>query len=113
MHRIKQALGYFVWIFISLLAGIAHMRIILGPKPKPSSGILKMFDWAYGVSLFHVGLVIGSIIAFLFIIIDHFYLKKRLAANANRSLIRLLVILILALIVGTTHYICEEVIDII
>ncbi|WP_139327720.1 hypothetical protein [Zobellia uliginosa] len=89
------------------------MRIILGPKPKPSSGILKMFDWVYGVSLFHVGLVIGSIIAFLFIIINHFYLKKSFATNANRSLIRLLVILILALIVGTTHYICEEVIDII
>ncbi|MDO6519178.1 hypothetical protein [Zobellia uliginosa] len=89
------------------------MRIILGPTPKPSSGILKMFDWAYEVALFHVGSVIGSIIAFLFIIINHFYLKKRLAANANRSLIRFLVILILALIVGTTHYICEEVIDII
>ncbi|WP_308993833.1 hypothetical protein QLS71_010170 [Mariniflexile litorale] len=113
MNILKQILIYLIWTFISLLSAFGYMRIILGPKPKPSTGFMKMFDWTYGVAMLHVGSIIGSIIALLYIIIDVFYLKKRLKNNSKRMMIRFIIILIITLIVGTTHYIFEKVIDII
>lgn len=89
------------------------MRIVLGPSPEPSTGFIKMLDWTYGIAMVFVGTIIGGIVALIYILIDVFYLKKRLENNSKRTIICLLIIMIITLIVGTTHYICEKVIDII
>jgi len=113
MKIFKQLRYYLFWIIICLLGGLAHMRIVLGPPPKPSKGIMKMFDWIYGVSLVHVGLVVGGIIALLFIVLDIYYLKKKLKDNPKKMGIRFLVVLALTAVVGITHYILEKVVDVI
>lgn len=113
MKILKQLLVYLVWIIISLLGGIGYMRMVLGPKPEPSNGIMRIFDWVYGAALFEVGSMIGGIIALLFILLDIFYLKKKLKNNRNSILIRLLSIIIIIVLVGTTHFILEKVIDVI
>ncbi|WP_445711974.1 hypothetical protein [Flavobacterium sp.] len=113
MCILKQIGTYLIWIVLSLFMAFGYMRIILGPKPKPSTGLMIMFDWVYGVAILHVGAIIGSIIALLYILIDIFYLKKKLKNNSKRTIIRLFIVTVITFIVGITHYICEKVIDII
>ena len=96
-----------------MLFAFIYMRIILGPKPKPSTDFLKMFDWVYNLVFIRIGLILGSIIALLFFILNSFYLKKRLKQNSKASIIRCFYILIIAIIVTTLHYVCEKIIDII
>lgn len=89
------------------------MKIILGPQPNPSTGFMRIFDWLYEYVLVHIGLIIGSIIALLYILIDVFYLNKRLKNNSYSTIIRFLIVMTIAIVVGTTHYVLEKVIDVI
>lgn len=109
----KQILHYLIWTIISFLGAFGYTRIILGPKPEPSTGVMKYFDGIYLLVMYHVGIVIGCIIAILFILIDVFYLRKKLKNNPKSVAIRFLVIVIITFVLGTTHYVCEKVIDII
>ncbi len=111
MSILKQLLHYFIWILVSFLFAVGYTRIILGPKP--STDFIKPFDWLYILVLQHLGLVIGSMIAVIFILIDVFYLKEKLKNNSNAIPNRFLVILIITFILGITHYVCEKIIDII
>ncbi len=113
MNNLKQILTYVFWTIFSLLAGVVYMRIVLGPKPEPSTGFLKMFDWAYDVALIQVGFIIGGIIALLYILLDVLYLKQKLKNHSKKTIIRFLMIIVITAIVGTIHYIFEKVIDII
>ena len=113
MTIFKRLLNYLIWTLICFLAGFAHMRIILGPKPAPSTGFMKMFDWVYGVALIQVGAIIGGIIAVLYILLDIFYLRKKLNQRKNAIGLRLLIIIGIAIVVGVTHYVLEEVVDVI
>jgi Mg/Co/Ni transporter MgtE len=87
------------------------MRIVLGPAPKSSE--LAIFKWTYSMAILYIGSIIGCIVALLYILMNIFYLKKKLIDNSNSMFIRLLVILLIAIVVGSTHYILEKVIDII
>ena len=113
MNILKQIRSYLVWLIVSLLLGISHMLIILGPRPKPFKRFWRIFDWIYEIALFGVGAIIGFIIAFFFIILDVFYLKKKLANNRLKNVIRFVIIIVIAIVVGLIHYVCEKVIDII
>jgi hypothetical protein len=113
MTILKQILTYLIWISVSFLSAFGYMRIILGPKPKPSTNWMRMFDGIHDYVMVYIGIIIGAIIALLYILIDIFYLKKKLKNNPKRTIIRFLIIIIIASIVGTTHYIFEKVIDII
>lgn len=91
------------------------MRIVLGEIPEEESyygfGFFLKFFFCYG--LLYMGLLIGVIIAFLFIIVDVFILKKKLDNNPKSTLFRIAVIMIISLLVFTLHYFLEKVIDII
>ena len=105
MTIFKRLLNYLIWTLICFLAGFAHMRII--------TGFMKMFDWVYGVALIQVGAIIGGIIAALYILLDIFYLRKKLNQRKNVIGLRLLIIIGIAILVGVTHYVLEEVVDVI
>ncbi|WP_339841884.1 hypothetical protein [uncultured Maribacter sp.] len=109
----KPILNYIGWTLIAFLLGFVHMRIVLGPSPEPSSGALKMFNGLHEFVFIYVGSIIGSIIAVIFILLDVFYFKKKLSNNTNATLIRLLLIIFIAIVVGSTHYILEEVVNVI
>lgn len=113
MTVLKQFLAYFFWILISILSGIGYMRIVLGPKPKPSEGFMKLIDWTYEVALIQVGTIIGAFIALIFILLNTLYLNKKLEENSTKNIIRFITILIITFVVGSTHYFLEKVIDII
>ena len=89
------------------------MRIILGEKPESTSAFMKMFGWLYEYVLVTLGLAIGSIVLVLFILTDIFYLKKKLSIGIKATIIRFFILVFITLVVGTTHYILEKVIDVI
>tara|TARA_B110000091_G_C13742379_1_gene443933 strand:- start:235 stop:573 length:339 start_codon:yes stop_codon:yes gene_type:complete len=112
MKILKQILAYLIWIGIALLMGVCHMLILLGPK-GPSTGFFRVLnDILYYLGMI-LGLKIGGIIALLFISIDIFYLKKKLKNNIKSTIIRFFTLLIIAVVVGITHYVLEKVIDVI
>ena len=114
MKTLQQILTYLIWTVIALLLGIGYMRILLGPNDAPKEGLWYLFHVFYNFGMIHIGLRVGAVIAILFIILDVFYLKKKLKNNKWQSfLTRLLFLLGIAMFVGGIHYILEKVIDVI
>ena len=114
MNILKQILAYLVWIVVSLLLGIGYMWILLGTVGETSStGFLHLLNLMSNLVLVYVGLIGGSVIALLFILIDIFYLKKKLKSNMKSTIIRFFILLVIAIVVGVTHYILEKIVDVI
>jgi len=115
MHILKNILIYLLWTVTALFLGVIYMCLILGNLPNDESFggfgfVLKVF-YLYGIAL--IGLPIGGIIAFLFIITDVLYLKKRLKSNPKRTHIRFGILLAITICTAVVHYLLEKVIDII
>ena len=115
MSTLKHILTYLAWTAVSIVLSFASVRMLLGPVPDEEtfgnfSFVAQLF---YGYGLLYVGLVIGSIVALLFILMDIFHLKKRLKNKPRRTIIRLLIIVLIMIIVAIVHYVLEKVIDVI
>ncbi len=89
------------------------MRIILGAKPEPSTGFMMLFELIYEYAFVYIGVIIGSIIASLYILIDVFYLNKRLENIAHSVIIRFLIMISISIMMGAIHYLLEKVVDVI
>uniref|UniRef100_UPI00404B3366 hypothetical protein n=1 Tax=Gelidibacter sp. TaxID=2018083 RepID=UPI00404B3366 len=113
MVTFKRLLGYIIWVVAAFLLAFIYVRIILGAKPVSSSFLMQMFGWFYEFAFLRLGLIIGSIVSLLFILIDVFYLKRKLAFVVNSTLIRLFALAFITLIIGIIHYVLEKVIDVI
>lgn len=113
MNILKQTLSYLIWTLVSFIVALVYMRIILGPQPEASNLLMLIFHLSYEYAFIHIGAIIGFIIAFLFILLDKFYLIKKLKNNGKGTLIRFFVILLISSLVGIIHYILEKVIDVI
>ncbi|NQY29450.1 MAG: hypothetical protein HRT69_08260 [Flavobacteriaceae bacterium] len=99
---------------MSLLLGIGYMWILLGTVGETSStGFLHLLNLMSNLVLVYVGLIGGSVIALLFILINIFYLKKKLKSNMKSTIIRFFILLVIAIVVGVTHYILEKIVDVI
>lgn len=110
---IKQIVVYLKWIVLSLIIGLTYMWILIGPTERSSNAFTYLLNIFYSYGVFYVGTIIGLLIAFTFILLDNFYLKKKLKNNAHGAFIRFIFLLMIAVIVGVIHYILEKVIDII
>ncbi|WP_152640781.1 hypothetical protein [Flavobacterium sp. 316] len=115
MKVLKSILGYLLWIILSLLLGIAYMRLLLGEIPKEDSysGLGFFLNLFYHYGLVYVGLTIGSIIAFFFILTDFIFLRKKLSFDVTSLLIRISIFLLISIIVFILHYFLEKIIDVI
>jgi len=114
MRVLKRILNYFIWTLIAFISAFGYTRIILGPKPEEDTGFLTfIFSLIYKFGFVRIGLIIGSIIALLFILIDVFYLNKRLNNSARSTIIRFLIVIGITMMIAAIHYILEKVIDVI
>jgi hypothetical protein len=114
MSTFKRILTYFAWAIISLLSVFVYMRIILGAKPEESESFFKIiFRLFYEYAFIYIGLIIGSVVAFLFILIDVFYLNKRLKNNMKATVFRFFIVILITILVGIIHYVLEKVINVI
>ncbi|SFU20253.1 hypothetical protein SAMN04489724_0280 [Algoriphagus locisalis] len=113
MRFLKLILTYFIWTILSLLLGIGYMRLVLGPNDVSEEGMWYLLHLFYDMGLFHVGVWIGVAIASCFILLDVFFLRKKLKNNPKKTTIQLLTLLAITVIVASVHYILEKVIDVI
>lgn len=113
MKALKQILVYIIWTLLAILLGIAYIRILTGPGMKNPTGFLHLLYSISNYLLFILGVIMGFGIAILFILIDIFYLKKRLENNMKSTVIRFIVLLGITIIVAIIHYILEIVVDVI
>ncbi|WP_264558089.1 hypothetical protein [Flavobacterium sp. N2270] len=113
MSILKRFLFYFTWALVAFLAAFIYMRIILGPKPESTSVLMTMFSLFYDYAFLHIGLIIGSIITLLFILIDVLYLKGKLKFGMKSLFIRFFILIFITVIVAFIHYLLEKVIDVI
>lgn len=110
---ILSALSYLPWTIVSLLSGIAYIRLLLGPNPVPEKGILAIFHMFLRIGMLRVGLTLGAVLAVLFILADVFYLKQRLGHGLQATALRVLCLIGIGVFVAVVHYILEKVIDVI
>lgn len=103
------------WIVLSLLFGIVYMRLIVGELPNEEEyfGFGFFLNLFYKIGSLYVGLIIGGIIAIIFIITDVFFLRKKTYFNYNSFLIKIHVLLVITILFGIFHYILEKMIDVI
>ena len=113
MRILKHILAYLFWTLLSLFIGIGYMRLVLGTNTVSKEGLGYLLHLFYDIGMIQVGLWVGSAIALCFVLLDVFYLRKKLKNKTKRTVIRLAVLLIITVLVVLIHYILEKVIDII
>lgn len=110
---IKQTFIYLAWSLLALIMGFTYMRFILGPSEATTDGWGFLIHIFYVHALLYTGLIVGAVIAILFILLDVFSLKKRLKDNPKSTVVRFLLMLLITVVVIIIHYILEKVIDVI
>lgn len=113
MRILKHILTYLFWTLLSLFIGIGYMRLVLGANTVSEEGLGYLFHLFYDIGMIQVGLWVGSAIALCFVLLDVFYVRKKLKNNPKKTVIRLAVLLIIAVLVALVHYILEKVVDVI
>ncbi|WP_347373783.1 hypothetical protein [Aequorivita sp. Q41] len=113
MRVLKKVVIYCLWTLVAILLAYTYMRIILGASPEYATDYTIFYYLIYEFAFFYIGVFIGGCIALLFVLFDVFYLNKRLKTEAKAIFIRLLIIIGIAVIVCSIHYILEKVIDVI
>nr|WP_321413375.1 hypothetical protein [uncultured Allomuricauda sp.] len=117
MRTLKYILVYLLWTVLSLLIGIGYMRLVwrlvLGPDAVSEEGWGYLWYLFLTVGTIKVGLWVGGAIAICFVLLDVFYLRKKLKNNPKRTVIRLAALLLITVLVAIVHYLLEKVIDVI
>ncbi|WP_375324075.1 hypothetical protein [Flagellimonas sp. GZD32] len=113
MRILKHILTYLLWSLLSLFIGIGYMRLILGSNTVSEEGLGYLLHLFYDIGMIQVGLWVGGTIALGFVLLNVFYLRKKLKNNPKRTVIRLAALLIITVLVALVHYILEKVIDVI
>ncbi|EDP70560.1 hypothetical protein FBALC1_07373 [Flavobacteriales bacterium ALC-1] len=110
---LKQIFVYLKWVILSLIIGLTYIWILIGPTEKSTNAFTYLLNIFYGYGVLYIGTIFGLVVAFIFVLLDNFYLKKKLKNSAYGTFIRIGVLLMVAVIVGVIHYILEKVVDII
>ncbi|TDS13564.1 hypothetical protein DFQ03_2857 [Maribacter caenipelagi] len=110
---IKRILNYLGWYIVAILLGFLHMRIVLGPSPKSDNNGIQFLNGIHDFVLLYVGTIIGSIIAVIFILFDVFYFNKKIQNNNKATIFRFIIITIITIIVGSTHYFLEKIANVV
>lgn len=113
MRISKYILAYLFWTLLCLFIGIGYMRLVLGANTVSEEGLGYLLHLFYDIGMIQVGLWIGSAIALCFVLLDIFYLRKKLKNNPKRTVIRLAVLLMITVLVAIVHYLLEKIIDVI
>ncbi len=108
-----MVLGYALWTMAALLLGIGYMYLVLGPLPEATNLWNFFFGKLYVFGLLRMGLIIGSIVTILFIMLDVFLIDKKKISGTNKVWARMLALCIVLAVVATVHYLLEKTIDII
>ncbi len=110
---LSQVLFYIPWVLASLVSGFAYLRLLLGPGAEKREGIWMIFYWIYQFLALRMGLIIGAVIAVVFILTDIYILKSRIGAGLQATAIRVACLFGITILVAIVHYVLEKVVDVI
>lgn len=100
---IKQIGVYFIWVILALFLGFVSIEIYMHATGYPEDGMVAT------LTCFHGGLILGGIVALVFLIIDIFYLGKKLMNTIKSAIIRLRLLIALHLLAGLVYYVLDKV----
>lgn len=86
------------------------MRLELG-KPPEATGLWVIFNGIAEFVIIWIGGFIGLVSFVPFVLIDQFYIKRKIETELNQNIIRILSVLILSATVTLIHYVLEFVLD--
>lgn len=113
MKILQQIVMYFIFGIVAILLGIACMHIFLEPNDKTTEGLAYFLYLFESILIIEIGIRIGVLIIMLFILLDLFYLKKKLKNNRKGIIIRLGILLFITVFLTSMYYILEKVINVI
>jgi TRAP-type C4-dicarboxylate transport system permease small subunit len=113
MKVLKRIVNYLFWTVIALVCAFGYLLVILGLPLEETTWFNKMFNFLYNLAFIYIGLPLGGLIALIYILLDLFYLRKKLQSNFESAFLRLFVILGITMCLGAIHYFLEKVIDVI
>lgn len=112
MRLLAQIVSYLPWVLASLAMGLIYFRLLIGPNPAEKEGLWAIFYWFYRIASMQVGLIIGAVIAVLFIAVDLLILRQKLGSGMQATSIRIACLVAITGLVALTHYILEKVLDV-
>lgn len=113
MKIVKQLIAYIIWTSIAVLLSIGYLRYMLGPPFKETSSFFEFLNFFINIFTLEIGIRVGLVLAFIFILLDHFYLKKKLENSTNKTIKRFIILVSIALVIAICHYVLEDVFDVI
>lgn len=110
MKFITKIGRYLIWFFLSIFSGMGWMRIELG-KPISATGFFAIFNGLDVLIMICIGGVIGLISFIPFVLIDLWYIRRKIETKLNQNIIRILSIIILSGIITFIHYVLEFILN--
>ncbi|KIA97020.1 hypothetical protein OA93_15605 [Flavobacterium sp. KMS] len=97
---------YIICFLLSIFSGMVWMRIELG-EPIEATSFFSMFNALYGYIIIWIGGFIGLVSFIPFVLIDLYYIKRKIETKLNQNIARILAIIILSGIITLIHYVLE------
>lgn len=112
MKHLRLIFNYTSWIVLALSIALVYMYLVLKPNQSIDNdfGFVQEVYLTYGVVL--IGVPLGSLIAFFFVLIDSRKIKDKEHTVITRLIKRIFLMMVIALIVFLLHYVAEKVIDV-
>jgi hypothetical protein len=110
MKVIITIIKYLIWLLLIVFSGMGCIRIELG-KPPEATGFWVIFNGLAEFVIIWIGGFIGLISFIPFVLIDLFYIKRKIETKLNQNIARFFTVLILSAIVTLIHYVLEFVLD--
>jgi hypothetical protein len=102
---------YIIWLLLSILSGMAWMRIELGkPISIDPTSIFSIFNVLNGIYVWiiiWIGGFIGLVSFIPFVLVDIYYIKRKIKTRLYQNSIRFFAVLILSGLFTLIHYVLE------
>jgi uncharacterized membrane protein YjjP (DUF1212 family) len=106
MKILKTITNYLIWLLISTFSGMGCMRIELG-MPNEATGFFAILNGLDESIMIWIGGFIGLISFIPFVLIDIYYIKRKIETRPIQNVIRMFTVIILTIIITLIHYVLE------
>lgn len=113
MTIFKRILDYLFWLAIAMICAFGYIFLLLGEFPDGTHWFDVFSLIFYRLVYMYVGFSLGGLIAFIYFLLDGFYLRKKLKSTMKSFFVKLLMIIAITICIGALHYFLEKVIDVI
>ena len=113
MIALKRILNYIFWSVMALLCSFGYLYYLLGDFPDGSAWYDPILLIFYRLVYLYFGLSLAGLIAIIYMLLDVFYLRKKLQTNLKSFIIRCLAIIGITILLACIHLFLEKGIDVI